>query len=303
MAKEDLKVKKDSILEEPLINCLRNERVIIRYIKKLNNKISNPKHVLYGGMAENATKTFVVPMLSSGRYVNVLTDKEKDYLEKVMGLEENSLSIYKKDNNFWDDSVNGSIAKVTLKKQDNYLDLSNPEEYIKYKILLANKDFIAPSLEELETSHKATYQFVIVTENSEAKAIKNNMSITMRCYTLYGKLEDNTDALRLIIETLTGNKISPSTKTEFLQAKISELIQSNSKLFYKVASDELLLTKVLIKKAIEGGLIAQRGTQYYIIEGNVPMCENGEPTLNVAAAWLNLPKNQTIKFSIEAKLK
>lgn len=303
MAKEDLKVKKDSILEEPLINCLRNERVIIRYIKKLNNKISNPKHVLYGGMAENATKTFVVPMLSSGRYVNVLTDKEKDYLEKVMGLEENSLSIYKKNNNFWDDSVNGSIAKVTLKKQDNYLDLSNPEEYIKYKILLANKDFIAPSLEELETSHKATYQFVIVTENSEAKAIKNNMSITMRCYTLYGKLEDNTDALRLIIETLTGNKISPSTKTEFLQAKISELIQSNSKLFYKVASDELLLTKVLIKKAIEGGLIAQRGTQYYIIEGNVPMCENGEPTLNVAAAWLNLPKNQTIKLSIEAKLK
>lgn len=304
MAKEDTKLKKTSNVEEPqLINCLRNERVIVRYIKKINSRISNPKHVLYGGMAENATKTFVVPMLSSGRYVNVLTNEEKDFLEKAMGLEENALSIYKKDNNFWDDSINGSIAKVTLKKQDNYFDLSNPEEYIKYKILLANKDFIAPSLEDLETNHKATYQFVIITEASEAKAIKNNMSITMRCYALYGKLEDNVDALRLIIETITGNRISPSTKPEFLQAKVSELIQSNSKLFYKIASDELLLTKVLIKKSVEHGLIAQRGNQYYIIDGNVPMCNDGDPTLNVAATWLNLPKNQTIKLSLEAKLK
>ena len=33
------------------------------------------------------------------------------------------------------------------------------------------------------------------------------------------------------------------------------------------------------------------------------MCEDGEPTLNVAAQWINLPKNQEIKLSLEAKLK
>ena len=76
MAKED----KKNTEEKPLINCLKNEQVIVRYLPKQSRMVSNPKHVLFGGMAENATRTFVVPMLSSGRYVNVLTDDEKDLI-------------------------------------------------------------------------------------------------------------------------------------------------------------------------------------------------------------------------------
>ena len=299
MAKED----KKNIEEKPLINCLRNEQVIVRYLPKQSRMVSNPKHVLFGGMAENATRTFVVPMLSSGRYVNVLTDDEKDFLEDIMGLPKNAMSIYKKVDNFWDDTNEAGISKVTLRKQDNYLNLANVEDYIRYKILIANKDYIAPSLEALETHPKATYQFVILTEESETKSARKGMTILMQCYTAYGKIEDDVDALRIIIETLTGITVHKNTKKEFLQTKINELIQSNSKMFLKIATDPLLQTKVLIRKCIESGLIAHRGNKYYIREGNVPMCEDGEPTLNVAAQWINLPKNQEIKLSLEAKLK
>lgn len=295
-----VKVEKNDV---GLINCLRNERVIIRHIPKQSRMVSNPKHILYGGMAESAKRTFVVPRLSSGRYVNVLTDDEKDFLEDIMGLEVNAMSIYNKANNFWDDSNDSGISKVTLLKQDNYLDLSDPEDYIRYKILLANKDLIAPSIKELEDRPKATYQFVIISEGDETRAAKKGMTAIMQCYTLYGKLEDDVDALRVIVETLTGVTVHPNTKKEFLQTKVNELIQGNSKMFLKVASDPLLQTKVLIKKSIEAGLIAHRGNQYYIKSGNVPMCDSGEPTLNVAAQWLNLPKNQDVKFSLEAKLK
>jgi len=294
---------KEKIEEQGLINCLRNEKVIIRHIPRQSRMVSNPKHILYGGMAENAKRTFVVPKLSSGRYVNVLTDAEKDYLEDIMGLEVNAMSIYNKVNNFWDDSNEQGVSKVTLTKQDNFLNLSDPEDYIRYKILLANKDYIAPSMKELEDNPKATYQFVIISEGDETRAAKKGMTTIMQCYTLYGKLEDDVDALRVIVETITGVTIHPNTKKDFLQTKVNELIQSNSKMFLKIASDPLLQTKVLIKKSIEAGLIAHRGNQYYIKEGNIPMCDNGEPTLNVASQWLNQPKNQNIKFSLEAKLK
>ena len=286
-----------------LINCLRNEKIIIRHLPKQSRMVTNPKHVLFGGMAEGSTRTFVVPMLSSGRYVNVLSNAEKDFLENYMGLEPNALSIYRKNNNFWDDSNEAGISKVTLRKQDNFLDLSNPNDYIKYKILLANKDFIAPSMKELEDFPKATYQFVIIAEGEETKTAKKNMTILMQCYTLYGKIEDDVDALRVVIETLTGVTVHKNTKKDFLQTKINDLIQSNSKMFLKVASDPLLPTKVLIRKSIESGTIVKRGNQYYIKEGSIPMCDAGEPTLNVASQWLNLPKNQTIKFSLEANLK
>ena len=286
-----------------LINCLRNEKIIIRHLPKQSRMVTNPIHVLFGGMAEGSTRTFVVPMLSSGRYVNVLSNAEKDFLENYMGLEPNALSIYRKNNNFWDDSNEAGISKVTLRKQDNFLDLSNPNDYIKYKILLANKDFIAPSMKELEDFPKATYQFVIIAEGEETKTAKKNMTILMQCYTLYGKIEDDVDALRVVIETLTGVTVHKNTKKDFLQTKINDLIQSNSKMFLKVASDPLLPTKVLIRKSIEAGTIVKRGNQYYIKEGSIPMCDAGEPTLNVASQWLNLPKNQTIKFSLEANLK
>lgn len=300
MAKED---KKSINEEKPLVNCLKNEQIIIRYLPRQSRMVTNPKHVLFGGMAENATRTFVVPMLSSGRYVNVLTDSEKDFLEELMGLSPNALSIYKKVDNFWDDANEAGISKVTLRKQDNYLNLANVEDYIRYKILLANKDYIAPSLEALETNPKATYQFVILTEDSETQSAKKGMTTLMQCYTAYGKIEDEVDTLRVIIETLTGVRVHKNTKKEFLQTKVNELIQGNSKMFLKVATDPMLSTKVLIRRCVEEGLIAHRGNQYYIKDGNIPMCEDGEPTLNVAAQWINLPKNQEIKLSLEAKLK
>ena len=299
-------VEKKHVVKETgdLISCLRNERVIVRHIPKERGMVTNPKHILYGGMAENATRTFVVPRLSSGMFVNVLTDSEKAFLEEIMGLEYNALSIYKKVDNFWDDSNENGISKVRLTKQDNYLNLNDPEDYIRYKILLANKDFIAPSLQALEDAPKMSYQFVIITEGAETKSAKDNMSATMRCYKEFGKIEDDIDILRTIIETIDGRPTSPSSKLEFLQTTANKLIQADSKLFLKVITDPMLSTKVLIKKAIEAGLITNRGNYLYLRSDNTPLCENNEePTLNIAAKYLNSPKHQDIKFTLEAKLK
>ena len=132
-------VKAVAMEEKEYISCLRNMKVEVRFIPKIG-RITDPKHVLYGGMAEDATRTYTVPMLRSGAYVNVLTDSEKEFLEDYMGLEKNALSVHRKNNNYWDNFF------VSLHKQPNYLDLSDPNDYMKYKVLLANKDFIADSL-------------------------------------------------------------------------------------------------------------------------------------------------------------
>lgn len=287
-----------------IINCLRNERVIVRHIPKLGGMVTNPKHILYGGMADSAVKTFTVPRLSSGMYVNVLTDDEKACLEQIMNLEYNALSIYKKTDNFWDDSNDKGISRVRLTKQDNYLNLSDPEDYIRYKILLANKNYIAPSLEALQDAPKASYQFVIISEGDETKNAKVNMSTTMKCYKEFGKIENDVDTLRVVIETIDGRPLASTSKLEFLQTKANDLIQADSRLFLKVVTDPLLDTKVLIKRAIEAGIIAKRGTYLYLREDNTPLCENNEePTLNIAAKYLTNPKHQELKFSLEAKLK
>ena len=105
-------------------------------------------------------------------------------------------------------------------------------------------------------------------------------------------------------EIIDGRPTAANSKLEYLQGKIGELIESNTKLFISVVSDPLLDNKVLIKRAIEAGIISNRGNYLYYKEDNSPLCGNGQnPTLNIAAKYLSLPKNQELKFSIEAKLK
>ena len=297
------KVRVENHEDMGTISCLRNEKVKVKFIERNNGLPSN--HVLSGGMADGAKISLVVPKLNTGSFVNVLTDAEKNFLEEYMGLEYNALSIYKKpdEENFWNDANPNGINKVELRKGDNYLDLSDPQQYIKYKILLANKNIICPSLTTLKETPKATYRFVIIAEGEESRQAKNNMNNTMRCYKEYGKIEENIDLLRIVVETLDGRPTAPTVKLEFLQNKCNTLIQSDPKKFLSVITDPLLSTKALIKLSIENGSIANRGNYLYLRSDNTPLCEqNEEPTLNFAAKYLNAPKHQDILFALQAKL-
>ena len=279
-----------------LKNCLKDERILVRFVPKEDSNITNPKHILYGGMAEGAVKYYTVPILAStGTYKNILTDDEKAFLESYMGLEYNALSVYNKTNNFW------ANFTVRLTKHDNYLDLSDPNDYIKYKVLLANTDFIADSLRTLNDHPKATYQFVMIKEGESEKREEEKMSVTMKCYKEYGKIEEDNDTLRCIIELIDNRPIAKNTKSEFLKSRINSLIQADPKLFYNIITDEYLNNKVLIKTATEEGVIKRRNNLYYFED--TPLCPDGtESTLSVAAEYIGLGKNQDLKLRIEALL-
>lgn len=286
-----------------LINCLSNTTVIVRHLPQPGT-ISDPKHVLYGGMAERSIVTITVPKLRSGTFKNVLTDSEKDYLEAVMGLEPGALNVYNKTNNFWDNTTEGGISKVRLTKQDTQLHLNDPIDYIKYKILLANKDLICPNVQTLQDAPKATYRFLLISNQDVNSVAKTKMTTKMQCYVEYGKIESNADILRTVIETITGKPVAKNTNLGFLQTTAGDLIEADAKLFLSVVKDPLLAARVLIKNCVEHSIISKRGDYYYLRKDNTPLCENGEePILSVAARYITNPKRQELKFSLETMLK
>ena len=287
-----------------LVNCLKNERVTVRFIARARGLVTDPRHVLFGGLAQGSKVSFTTPLLRSGGFADVLTKDEKKFLEYKLGLEPNALSVHHRTNNFWSDANEHGIGKVELKKGDNPLDLSNPIDYIKYKILLANKDQIAPSMQALQDRPKATYRFVIINEADTNKAANTKVNLKAEAYVEFGSIRTDKDKMRVIIETLDGRPTATNSSIEYLQGKVGELIEANTKMFLQVVKDPLLDNKVLIKKAIEAGIIANRGNYLYLKDSNTPLCENGqEPTLNVAAKYLSMPKHQELKFSLEAKVK
>lgn len=287
---------------ENYVNPLRKEIITVKFLPQPGT-INDPKHVLYGGLSERSFINITVPRLRSGTLVNVLTDSEKQYLEAIMGLEEGALNIYNKVDNFWSSSTEGGISSVRLTKEDTRLDLSNPLDYIKYKILLANKDLIAPDLQTLQDKPKATYKFVLISDNTSNVVAKTKLDVKMQSYFEFGKIQNNYDVLKAVIELITSKPIAKNTKLEFLQTKAGDLLDADPKLFLNVVKDPLLETKILIKKSVDAGFISKRGDYYYLRSDNSPLCESGEdPTLSVAAKFLNNPKRQEIKFSLETKL-
>lgn len=301
----DTTIKHQTHMDVEPINCLRNERVIVRFVPSPTAMVQRKGHILYGGMSENATRSFVVPRLSkTGVFKNVLTNSEKEFLEKAMGLELGALSVHRKENNFWDDSNPNGIGRVVLHKQDNYLDLSIPEQYIQYKILLANKDQIAPSIQELEDKPKATYQFVIISEGEETHKNLSKMDVTMECYIEYGAIKNDQDTLKAIIEQLERRPISPSVKLDYLQSRVNDYIQADPRKFYTVITDKYLPTKVLVRRGVEAGLIGMKNNTYYLRKDGSPLCEMGEEsTLNNAAKYLSSVRHQELKYTLEAQLK
>lgn len=289
--------KKKAVESEELVNCLRNELVRVDYIKVADYKAPNKEHPWYGGLSDGARISLVLPTLRDGvTYVDPLTKDEKNFLEDYMGLEPNALSIYKRENNFWDN------RQVILSKEGIVLDLSVPNDYISYKILLANKDIVAPSPKAYKEKPLATYRFVLTTNTQRISEFKEKVSIKANAWKAYSNVEGNADMLRVIVETLTGKAVDANTDIDFLKEAVVDIIDTNPAQFTSTANDPLLPAKILIYKGVDNGVINKRGDFYYY--NNVPLCEkNSDPTITVAAAYISKPKNQEIKFSIEAKLK
>lgn len=299
---EEKRIPTEAEEKEPY-NCLRKERIIVRHVPKQTGIVSDKNHVLYGGMADSSKRSFVVPMTESG-YKQFLTTDEQKCLEMAMGLEEGTLNINRpKATNFWSETQDNGLNRVYLYKQDNHLDLSKPEDYIKYKILLANDSVIAPSQAVLEQRPKVTYQFVIISEGVETTNAASKLNTNIKAWTHLGRIQDDSDKLRVVLSILEKKQTAPTTKLGFLQNRIVDYINAKPKEFLKIVEDKYFDTKVTIQKAVDRGIVVKRGTYYYDKETNTPLCENGEdPTLTNACKYLNSVKNDSIKFSIEQKI-
>jgi len=296
MGEQTAKTRKKETVEEVRTNPLRNERIFVRFVPQASPFAgNNPHHAASGGLMDGCEVTFCTPMLRSGQYKNVLTDAEKSYLEEALGLDYGGLSVYNTKENYWDS------LEIRISKEGLHLDLSNPEDYIKYKVLLANTDLIAPSVQERLDRPSNTYRFELVRENEETNIENAKMDATMQCYKEFGKIDNDIDMMRVLVELLDGHPYAANTKAEFLRSRINSQIQSNPKDTLAQMTDPLLHAKMLIRRGTEIGVLAKRGDYYYLKSDNSPLCDTGEdPTLTVAARYLNQPSHQDIKFILES---
>jgi hypothetical protein len=278
------------IKEEILSNfSLPSEVIKVKYIHRKKGMASHVSedHVISGGMLSGSVKRFQCPMLRNGSLANVLTKEEKTTIEDLTGLD---LSVY---GEFWQNHF------VALFKDDNTFDLSNPMDYISYKILLNLKDDVAQTWSD--RNKKQTYQFVITSGDEELNEKKVGFDNKKEAFKLYGKIEDDKAKLIGILSLLTNKPISADSGLAWLQTKVEEYLDSKPELFVSLIKDKSLDTKLLIQDAIDKKIIVKAGNKYKTSDG-LDLCENGQiATFENAVTYLDNPKHQEVRSFIEAK--
>jgi len=290
--------KRNKAVDEVPFNPLRNEEIYVRFVPQPTGfGITEKSHVGYGGLFDGNKITVCVPILGNGNYKNILTNEEKKFLEDALGLDRNALSVYNTVNNYWDN------YKIVLEKEGLKLNLSNPVDYIKYKVLLSNTNVIAPSVQERIDRPKATYRFEIVRMGEEASMEGLKMDATMESYKEFGKIENDYDTMRVLVELLDGRPYSSKEDAVFFKSRINQNIQKDAKRFLQYIKDPLLHTKMVIRRSVELGKVSMKNDYYYLATDGTPLCEpNEKSTLPVAARFLNQPAHQEVKFLLESEV-
>lgn len=203
----------------------------------------------------------------TGMYIDPLTEEERLFFESPksgMALEEGDLSIYKKTSNFW------STFTVKLRDEVRVLDLSNPQDYLTWKVLLTNEDTIAAS-SELKYS-KGTIKFCIEEEGYQNEERVKANSNKKEAFKFLGKIDSSPtkmkDFLGLYLTNKPGGKsIPPDASQEFLISELDKIVEQDLAGFLALARDKDYEKKLLILKGLRSRAIVRKGMEFQTSEG------------------------------------
>lgn len=279
----------------PRTDFLQNRTVIVKFLpRKVSKEVKDPKHIAYGGKLEGCFDFISPPRMRKDVLKNILTKEEKEGLEYLMG-EGVNLSIY---SNFWKGFGNDSLFPIRLGKEDLYLNLSVPEDYITYKVL-CNSKMVATSQEQLEIRQ---YKYIIVDEYEDSKQEQERFSIKTKAYSLYDKIQKSSAKLRYTLHKF-DKYTNPDQTFTFLRPETGKCLEKNPEKFIRIVGDDYFDLKVLLNEAFVLGVIQRMSGQYFT-QDNDPIAQTDEdPNEYNAARFLSSPVGQEMRLQIQARVK
>ena len=267
---------------------LPNKKVTIKFINKQRGMVDDPDHVLFGGLGPNAYKGYQVPTDSRvNRYIkSTFSDKELEALEKEKGYEPGTMSLLRKDekNDYWRDYM------IKLDRNDRPLNLADPNDFIFYKVALAQKDFVAPSQDKVLSGH----MWVIEDEQLAQLQTDKRVSNMKQAIMLLGKHDSSIAHLRqIVLESKGGARIPESRWNDlgFMQREAGKLADNDPDVFIKIANDPDLEFKASLRMGVHIGAVKRKGTLYYHLDDEKLALPGQKNDLEGAVAYLSSPEN------------
>lgn len=240
---------------------------------------------------DGAVMTISVPISrGTGELINPLTAEEQEYFEdrskSGMDFAPGDLSPYRKP-----DYKNNKIPywywrEVIIRKPDTVvdnttvlatLDLSIPDQYLDYKILLTNSGYGGIVAKDWETRYDdGNYRLVLVEDGYDVQTKVSTAQDNIEAYELFKKIHTSQEKLYefLSVYWLENPKATtrPSidAKVPFMVAQVEDIISKNAKEFISVIKTNYS-DKLLIHNGIRLGILKIIGSTFVLMPDETPV--------------------------------
>jgi hypothetical protein len=189
-----------------------------------------------------------------------------------------------------------SIVKLSLDasfKQNGYImDMSNPEDVLRYKILTTQDD-IAPSLEATKNplTNKPHWKFVLVDEGFEDTQNANKAKAQAAAWMEYGRITDSKEKMIGFLEVYLANnkklqEIPADPTQDFLMNEMFKILESDKEGLLETSRDPDFEIKQFVIKAVKLGVVEKQGVNQYNLPGETKF------TYNEFIDYIKLAKEQ-----------
>lgn len=253
-------------------------------------------------MYDNTSITVQVPIdKNTGRLKNPLTKDEQLFFETEAGLDLGigDLSPYKKESNFWQD------FQIRIKKTDSIvsdktvlmsLDLSDPIQYLQYKVLLLNSDpsggVVAPSWEGREDS--GTYKIALVHEGQQHIDKVKKADKMKIAYKYLAKVDSSSEAMYdflmiYYLENAKSKRPSVDSGKDYFYSEMQDLIDTDLNGVVEIIEDvNNFEYKLLVHRGLKIGAIKMVGGNKLETADGVPIGNS----LYQAVQWFKDDRHQ-----------
>lgn len=270
------------------------KKVIVKPIPRGSSMIQDPDHVGYFMYPETEASYILPRSLANGNWIQCLTKEEQMFLEEELKVD---LS-FRKDNFFW------SNRRVSIKRTDRLLaegeplDISTPDGYLDYKILLAQAAICGSWNKR---NDKAEYKFAIIEEDEIQDQEISEAELKEECFEHYVKIKASKKKLYDFL-VMFGKKPHKDSALEFLKAEVYKVLDEKPISYKKIIDDKNYETKVFINDALTaGGLKLAHGTKstYTLGYGSEDVIGR---TLDDTINFLKDKKNSSFVLEIQARI-
>lgn len=277
-------------------NCLKNETIRVEYIPKYDTIFNVTNSPAKDGMHAEAKHRLPLPYKNGSR-VQFLTEKEIEFLETVMNVDL-SFRIDPNKKSYWD-----TFTLPTLTVRPFNLDLSDPVQYIQWRALAWWPKIAATPEDEKARPREVRWRMVNpqIQQSYRSKTGKNKSE----AWRIFGQYEKESKEVLLYLYFLLKDKAYDvkQINSDELWSIYEELIEKDAATFIAYSEKNDLKTKALVYAAWMAGILTRKNDGFWYIRNDNEVKlfnEKEDGTIDDAASFLSNPRNQNIKFEIDA---